>query len=84
MKVSKDDTDGEIHHVLGIQDSILSKLLYYPGQSTDSVHFLPNRQWHLSTESQQKKFTICMETQKTLNNHSKLEKERQSWGNQVP
>ena len=31
-----------------------------------------------------KKFTICMETQKTLNSQSNLEKEKQSWRNQVP
>ena len=31
-----------------------------------------------------KKFTICMETQKTLNNQSNLEKENQSWRNQAP
>jgi len=26
----------------GLEDSILSKSLYYPGQSTDSVQYLPN------------------------------------------
>ena len=31
-----------------------------------------------------KNFTICMETQKTLNSQSNLEKEKQSWRNQVP
>ena len=31
-----------------------------------------------------KKFTICMETQKTPNSQSNLEKENQSWRNQVP
>ena len=34
------------------------------------------------TEVEQKKITICMETQKTLNSQSKLEKERWSWRNQ--
>ena len=29
-------------------------------------------------------FTICMETQKTLNSQSNLEKEKQSWRNQAP
>ena len=28
--------------------------------------------------------TICMEIQKTLNNQSNFEKERESWRNQVP
>ena len=36
------------------------------------------------TELEQKKFTICMETQKTLNTQSNLEKEKQSWRNQTP
>ena len=31
-----------------------------------------------------KKFTICMETQKTLNSQSNLDKEKQSWWNQAP
>ena len=31
-----------------------------------------------------KYFTICMETQKTLNNQSNLEKEKHSWRNQAP
>ena len=34
--------------------------------------------------SQTKKFTICMETQKTPNSESNLEKEKQSWRNQAP
>ena len=34
--------------------------------------------------TRRKNFTICMETQKTLNNQSNLEKEKQSWGNQAP
>ena len=29
-------------------------------------------------------FTICMETQKTSNSQSNLEKEKQSWRNQAP
>ena len=31
-----------------------------------------------------KKFTICMETQKTPNSQSNVEKEKQSWRNQAP
>ena len=31
-----------------------------------------------------KNFTICMETQKTPNSQSNLEKEKQSWRNQAP
>ena len=35
-------------------------------------------------ELKQKKFTICMETQKTPNSESNLEKEKWSWKNQAP
>ena len=35
------------------------------------------------TELEQKKFTICMETQKTLKNQSNLVKEKRSWRNQA-
>ena len=31
-----------------------------------------------------KNFTICMETQKTLNSQSNLEEEKQSWRSQSP
>ena len=36
------------------------------------------------TDLEQKNFTICMETQKTLNSQSNLEKEEWSWRNQPP
>ena len=42
MKTKMTETDGEIHHVLGLEGSILWKWLYYPKQSTDSVRTLPN------------------------------------------
>ena len=36
------------------------------------------------TELEFKNFTICMETQKTPNSQSSLEKGKQSWRNQAP
>ena len=36
------------------------------------------------TELEQKNLKICMETQKTLNSQSNIEKEKQSWRNQAP
>ena len=36
------------------------------------------------TELEQKKLTICMETQKTPNSQSNLEKEKRSWRNKAP
>ena len=35
-----------------------------------------------STELKEKKFTVCIETQKTPNSQSNLEKEKWSWRNQ--
>ena len=36
------------------------------------------------TELEQKNFTTCMETQKTPNSQSNMEKQKQSWRNQAP
>ena len=41
-------TDGKIYRVLGLEESILSKFLYYPKQSTDAMKSISNYQWHLS------------------------------------
>ena len=38
MKV--EETDGKIYHVLGSEESILSKWIYYPRQSTGSLESL--------------------------------------------
>ena len=40
MKEIEDDISGKIYTVLGLEESILSKWLYYPRQSTDSVQLL--------------------------------------------
>ena len=40
--------DGEIYHVLGLEETILWKWLYKPKQSTDSMQSLSNYQWHTS------------------------------------
>ena len=42
MKTKMTETDGDTHHVLGLEGSILWKRLYYPKQFTDSVRTLPN------------------------------------------
>ena len=41
-------TDGEIYHALRLKESILSKWLYYPKQSTDSMQYLSNYQQYFS------------------------------------
>ena len=76
-------TDGEIYNVLGWEESILWKWLYYTKQSTGSVQFLSNYQCHFY-RIWTKNFTICMETQKTLNSQSHLETEKRSWRFQAP
>ena len=43
-------TEGEIYHVLGLEESMLWKWLYNPKQSTDSIKLL----MVLSTELEQK------------------------------
>ena len=49
MKEIEDmQTDGKIYCVLGSEESILSKWLYSPRQSIDSMQSLPNYQWHFS------------------------------------
>ena len=76
-------TDGEIYHVLGLEDSTLWKGVYYLKQSTNSMQSLSitNGIFH---RIKTKYFTICMETQKTQNSKSNLEKEKWSWRKQSP
>ena len=80
MNEIKDDTiDGEIYHALGLEESILWKWLYYPKQSIDSkivlnqynLYQINNGIFHRDLA---KKFTICMEIQKTLNSNLGKEK----------
>ena len=63
------------------KDLILWTWLYYPKQSIDSIQSILNYQWYFH-RTRTKIFTICMETQKTLNSQSSLEKEKWSWRNQ--
>ena len=76
-------TDRKIYHVLGLEESILSKWLYYPRQPIDSMQPLSitNGIFH---RTRTKNFKVCMETRKTPNSQSNLEKEEQSWRNQAP
>ena len=48
MKEVKDDTDGKIYHVLKLEESILSKWLFYPRQSTDSMQAPSDYQFRFS------------------------------------
>ena len=82
--MKKTQTDGNIHYVRGLEDSILSKSVHSPRQSTNSVQSQSNYQCHFFMELEQKNLKICMETQKTLNSQNNLKKEKQSWKNQAP
>ena len=50
MKKTKERTkiDGEIYCLHGLEESILSKWLYYPKQSIDSMQSLSSDQWYFS------------------------------------
>ena len=46
MRETEYDTDRKVYHVLGLEESVLSKWLYYPRQSTLSMQLLSNYPWH--------------------------------------
>ena len=58
MKEKKNDADGKIHHFLELEESILSKWLYYPRQSTDSMKScqIINNIFHKTTTKKISKF----------------------------
>ena len=57
----------------------------YTMQSTLQIQCNPSQTTNgIFHRTRTKNFTICMETQKTLNNQSKLEKENRSWRKQAP
>ena len=66
-------TDGMIYHILGLEEPILWKWLYYAKQSTDSMQFyqINNGIFHRTRTT--KNLKICIGTQKTPNNQSNLE-----------
>ena len=66
---------------MDLEESILSKCLYYPKQSIDSMQPLSSYQWYFS-QTRTNNFTICMEIQKTSNSQINLEKEEWNWRDQ--
>ena len=70
-------------YVLGFQESVLLQWPYYWIQSTDSVNFLSNCQWHIS-QNWNRESEVCIKTLKTPNNQNNLEREEWSWGIVLP
>ena len=74
--------DGKIYHDLGLEESILSKCLYYPRKSMDLMQSLSN--YHsIFHRTRTTSFKMCLETKRTLYSQRKTEKEKWSWRNQV-
>ena len=76
-------TDGKIYHALGLEESILSKGLYYASQSTDSVHpyQITNGIFH---RTRTKYFKVCMEPQNTSIVKTVLKKKNRTGGIKLP
>ena len=76
-------TDEDIYHVFGLENQYCQN--DYTTQSNLQIQCNPyqitNGIFHRIRKN---KFTICMETQKTLNSQSYIEKEKHSWRNQAP
>ena len=76
-KTEETQTDGKLYHILGLEESVLSK--DYITQESLQIQC----QWHFS-QHQNKKFFNLYGNTKTLNSQSNLEKEKWSWRNQTP
>ena len=70
--------DEELYHVLGLEND-------YTTQSNLQIQCNPYETTNgIFHRTRTKTFTICLETQKTLNSQGNLEKEKRSWRNQAP
>ena len=61
-KLKRIQTYENIYHVLGLEESILSKWLYYARQSTDSLQSLSSYQRHFSQNWNKKYQSLCGDT----------------------
>ena len=66
MKEIEDNTDRKIYHVLGLEQSTLSKWLYNPSQSTDSMQYLAiPMAFFTEPEQKKKKLNLYGDTKDT-------------------
>ena len=70
--------------VLFMVSSAVQKLLSFIRSYLFIFVFISTTLGGIFHRTRTKNFTICMETQKTLNSQSNLKKENQSWRNQAP
>ena len=76
--------DGEIYHVLGLEESILWKWVHYRKWSTYSIQSLSKLPKGIFHRTRTNNFTICTETQNMPDSQSNLEKEKWRRKNQIP
>ena len=77
-------TDGEISQVLGLEESILSKWWHYWKHPRFNAIPVKLPMAFFTELEQQKKFAICMETQKSLKSQTILRKKNRSGGFMLP
>ena len=77
IKEIKDNTDGEIYHVIGLEEICIVNMIIFPRAiyrfNTIPIKLPMAFSYRIRTEN----FTTYMETQKTLNSQSTLEKEKE-------
>ena len=83
MKSKMTQTDGEIHHVLDWKNQYCEndRTTQSNLQIQCNPYKITNGIFHRIRGNY---FKICMETQKTVNIQSNLEKEEESWRNRTP
>ena len=76
--------DGKVYCAHRLEQLLLLKWWYYPGQSMDSMQSLSKYQWHFFTKLEQVVQKLMWKHKKTLKSQTNLEKEGQSQRYQSP